>query len=233
MEFGFTNLRVFSLSKSLADENSSSIIKTSVEFLLQTLDERFIITENMIVATFLDPSAQKLPLILQYLNRNDTDMPTILTKKWFEYNVELDENIAATTKHNSSKNTKESASPPAKRIRMEFIKKHTSSDDTTDDSPLSSITIELSSYTINHSEYVDEPLVWWKRNSVVYPYLSALAKVMLSIPASSGSTERHFSQAGGLITKKKAQLDPLTAKKVMFVHDNYKYASQSGISVGY
>jgi hAT family C-terminal dimerisation region len=48
-----------------------------------------------------------------------------------------------------------------------------------------------------------------------------LAKVILSFPATSASTERHFSEAGVLISKKKAQLDPLNAQKIMFIHDNF------------
>lgn len=44
------------------------------------------------------------------------------------------------------------------------------------------------------SDMVDDPLLWWKSNEAAFPYLSALAKVMLSIPSSSGATEHHFSQ---------------------------------------
>lgn len=46
---------------------------------------------------------------------------------------------------------------------------------------------------------------------------------MLSIPVASGSTERHFSETGALITKKEAQLDALNAERIMFIHDNFKH----------
>lgn len=56
-----------------------------------------------------------------------------------------------------------------------------------------------------------------------FPYLGALAKVILSIPCSSGATEHHFSETGYYVNKKKANIDPLTVEKVMFVHDNFEY----------
>lgn len=75
------------------------------------------------------------------------------------------------------------------------------------------------------SNLTDDPLIWWKTHEAAFPYLSALARVMLSIPSSSGATETHFSDSGYLITKKKANLDPLTVEKVMFIHDNFKHVS--------
>ena len=54
---------------------------------------------------------------------------------------------------------------------------------------------------------------WWKAHEAAFPYLSALAKIMLSIPPSSGSIERHFAESGVLITKRKAGMNSLTAEK--------------------
>jgi len=38
-------------------------------------------------------------------------------------------------------------------------------------------------------------LVWWKRNSILYPNLAALARKYLAIQATSASSERIFSSA--------------------------------------
>ncbi|KAJ6634937.1 hypothetical protein Bhyg_13518 [Pseudolycoriella hygida] len=54
------------LNELLVCNKSSGIATTSASFLLDRLDERFPITENMIVATFFDPSMQKLPLLSAY-----------------------------------------------------------------------------------------------------------------------------------------------------------------------
>lgn len=50
---------------------------------------------------------------------------------------------------------------------------------------------------------------------------------MLSIPSSSSAPEVHFSETGYYLNKKKANIDPLTVEKVMFVHDNFKYIDES------
>lgn len=209
----------------MAKNACSSIVKTSVEFLLTRLDARFNITENMIVAAFLDPSTQTLDIISEYLTKNYTNMVSLLTKKWYEFDVEL-EPIQSTKRKRKTPKKSTNEPGPTSRLRLELIKKHIASNDDgvgVDNSIANNIKREYDNY-IKNSEIVADPLQWWKRNAGVFPYLSALAKVVLSIPASSGSTERHFSESGGLITKKKAQLDPLNAQKIMFIHDNFKYA---------
>lgn len=74
---------------------------------------------------------------------------------------------------------------------------------------------------------MEDPLIWWKAHEAAFPYLSALSKIMLAIPSSSSVTEHHFSEAGYLVNKKKANLDPLTVEKVMFIHDNFKHVASS------
>lgn len=53
-------------------------------------------------------------------------------------------------------------------------------------------------------------------------YLSQIARVMLSFTATSAIVERFFSKAGILVTKRKANLDPMNIQKILFVHENYK-----------
>lgn len=87
-----------------------------------------------------------------------------------------------------------------------------------------------------HNEYlkylsvanmVENPLLWWKENELTFPYLSSIAKIMMSIPSSSSAPEHHFSETGYYINKKKANVDPLTVEKVLFVHDNFRYISNT------
>lgn len=181
----------------------------------------------MIIATFLDPSAQSLPLIGEYLATNNTDMVKLLTTKWLEFNIELEEKVVVAS-NRKRRNLAKSTNQPgaAKRLRLELIKKYNESDDMTAYRSIGDIIKREYGNYIKISEIVDDPLQWWKKNAVSFPYLSALAKVVLSIPASSASTERHFSESGGLISKKKAQLDPLNAQKIMFVHDNFRFSQE-------
>ena len=50
------------------------------------------------------------------------------------------------------------------------------------------------------------PLLWWKRNSILYPNLAALARKYLAIQATSASSERIFSRASLIISNLRRRL---------------------------
>lgn len=184
----------------LACPTSTSIIQTSAAFLLEKLDSRFPITENMIVATFLDPSMQKLPLIYAYCQANSVDMVELLMKKWYQYRPELRVQKALPNQKALPAPAKPS---PVAKLRIELIQKHVATTNNNEEGGLeSNMHQEYLKYTAI-SNLTDDPLIWWKTHEAAFPYLSALARVMLSIPSSSGATETHFSDSGYLITKKK------------------------------
>ena len=66
------------------------------------------------------------------------------------------------------------------------------------------------------------PLKWWKKNQGLYPVLAALAKVFLTIPATSAPSERVWSQSANVITTKRARLDETIASGIMFVKENVR-----------
>ena len=77
--------------------------------------------------------------------------------------------------------------------------------------------------------YLAEPLgtnqcalTWWKEREASYPILSKLAKKYLAIPATSVPSERIFSLAGNLVTKKRALLSPETVNILIFLNKNRK-----------
>lgn len=53
-----------------------------------------------------------------------------------------------------------------------------------------------------------DPLLWWKTHSIQLPLLSSVAKKLLCVPATSVPCERVFSDAGNIVTKRRAALDP-------------------------
>ena len=63
---------------------------------------------------------------------------------------------------------------------------------------------------------------WWKKHENKFPYLSGAVKAILCIPATSVNSERAFSTATDLITKKRNRLDPRTVEKLTFLRDNFE-----------
>lgn len=54
----------------------------------------------------------------------------------------------------------------------------------------------------------ENALSWWKLNEAKYPVLASVAKSYLCIPATSTASERLFSSAGNIASKKRASLTP-------------------------
>lgn len=193
------------------------------------MGHRFVITDNMIIASFLDPSTHKLPAISRYLSDNHTDMMTLLVKKWKQYDVVLQPSLKSTENNKKASKPKVAKPSAAARLRLSLLEKHIGRDISHDaDLDLEdAISKEYLQY-VSVSTIVEDPLSWWREHSGAFPHLSSLARVMLSIPVASGSTERHFSETGALITKRKAQLDALNAERIMFIHDNFKHVEKLG-----
>ena len=62
----------------------------------------------------------------------------------------------------------------------------------------------------------DNVLEWWKKNHTLFPSISVTARQLMCIPATSTPSERLFSKAGNIITKKRASLDPENASLCLF-----------------
>lgn len=55
-----------------ANSNDHYLVAKLKEEMLEKLDERFPITEEMLIATLLDPRLQNLPRLLENLNKRGT-----------------------------------------------------------------------------------------------------------------------------------------------------------------
>lgn len=64
----------------------------------------------------------------------------------------------------------------------------------------------------------EDPLIWWKQNSHVFPLISSVAKVYLSVIATSVPSERLFSKAGELISLKRNRLKPKNINMLLFLN---------------
>ena len=64
------------------------------------------------------------------------------------------------------------------------------------------------------------PLLWWKEKKAKFPTLALLAQSYLAIPATSTPSERLFSAAGNIVTKKRASLSAKHVDMLTFLHSN-------------
>lgn len=69
----------------------------------------------------------------------------------------------------------------------------------------------------------DDALQWWKANRDRYPMLARLAKSYLCIPGTSTPSERLFSAAGNITSKKRASLSQEHVDMLTFLHCNAKF----------
>ncbi len=68
--------------------------------------------------------------------------------------------------------------------------------------------------------FVGDPLEWWKKNQLKYPYLARLALLYLAVPATSGPSKKIWSRASRILTLKRANLKPKVAQRIMFIKEN-------------
>lgn len=150
-------------------------------------------------------------------------MVELLHEKWVKY--ELSAEVDSSNSNLISTEAKRKVSEPAvndpKRIRLELIEKNCAKGAAMGRSHIDCIRMEVHKYT-SIAGVVEDPLSWWYTNQTQFPYLSKLAKIMLSCMATSAIVERFFSVAGILVTKKKAGLNPTTMQKNLFIHENYQ-----------
>lgn len=64
------------------------------------------------------------------------------------------------------------------------------------------------------------PLEWWLNHQYVYPHCALLAKKLLGIPTTSVPSERVFSTAGNIVTKKRSSLSPANVDRLVFLAEN-------------
>jgi hypothetical protein len=64
------------------------------------------------------------------------------------------------------------------------------------------------------------PLTWWRAHQLTYPAVAEVARHILCVPATSVPSERLFSKAGDVITKKRNSLEPKKAEQIIFIMDN-------------
>ena len=81
------------------------------------------------------------------------------------------------------------------------------------------------SVTVNFPLHSDLTF-FWQNNKQKFPILYELSKIIFSISPTSASAERVFSIMGALLNQRRANMNPVKARKVMFIHDNSELLGQ-------
>ena len=116
-------------------------------------------------------------------------------------------------------NTKKKRNKRAKRddISVDDVLKEliSNEDSLTDDEEPYDEEIEYMKSKVNYANGEDV-LSWWRKYSCIYPHLSHLATALLSIPASSATSERIFSETGRILEVKGQLINPESLDSLVF-----------------
>lgn len=188
-------------------DKKTGVIRNAANILLENIPLRIKLTEEIIAAAILDPSVQHFDAIDEWLTVHNISRTELLQNVIRTYSI----NIATeSTRAQPSLEHEQSVD-----IRLLLLQE--CSMIPTNDSSLES---EINRFR-GIKEAVSDVLGFWREQEVNFPQLGGIARVILSKPATSAKSESAFSVAGALISKKRAQLDPLRSQKVLFIHDNF------------
>ena len=114
---------------------------------------------------------------------------------------------------------------PSKKIKLDvfaFIKEQELTISGSEITELTKIDQEFDSY-LKESVIMDKIDVfkWWKENKNKYPNLYELAIKYLCIPATSVPSERIFSKAGEIMSKKRNRISVKHMKNLIFFNHNF------------
>ncbi|XP_060881933.1 E3 SUMO-protein ligase ZBED1-like [Metopolophium dirhodum] len=172
-------------------------VGTTKDIMLTRLSKRFekvIKDDNLIIATFLDPSTY----ISAVENLNAGNRESL----WDFY-----KEIATTSNIDQTEE-------PMSLNYTDLDDYHNFNKD---------LVVEFEKYCNMQCVSIDEdPLSWWKINVKSFPLIGnkLLLQKYLSVPASSVYSERSFSEAGLVYEAKRNRLQPQNAEQLLFLHHN-------------
>ena len=88
-------------------------------------------------------------------------------------------------------------------------------------SPEGIVKTELANFRMTEvAPRASNPLEWWKKNQIKFPYLAQVARAIFSIPASQVEVERMFSVTGTLTARRRAGMEAETLNDLVFLNKN-------------
>ncbi|GAB0086306.1 uncharacterized protein DMENIID0001_003400 [Sergentomyia squamirostris] len=195
--------------------------KKWARMLLENLVKRYVISEDILVASILDPTIYKLTRVKDYLKENNIDPEDLIRQHDAAYKEQ--EGASSSSQASSSLACRPSTSTSTSTTTSARLSLIESFRQEGDDAVENDVLKEWRDYTeCTGHIIIDNPLEWWKERKEKWPRLSRLVREKWAIPLTSSPSERNFSSAGALITAKRSRLGASKAEAVLFIHDNYK-----------
>jgi hypothetical protein len=194
-----------------ASPNDHHVLAELKLLLLRKLGQKFDLQILHWAATFLCPSKRLFSFVhpLSLRQQKLFDVKTFLICQM--------QKVAAFSNQNEL--IDESQPPPSKKAHFDPF---ADMDDANFGQSISTKTIEqeFSEYEATaildpDEEYKENPLLFFKRQSLQFPRLSIVARKIFAIPATSCSSERNFSTTGRIYEKRRSHLLPKNVDAIM------------------
>ena len=143
--------------------------------------------------------------------------------------IKLCEEKAEGTEQSEASSTGATGAPPTKKKKPPPPAEPTSIDSLfgPEDKFDTSIPTEVKRYFADPAVSRNEdPLLWWRKNESRFPHIARLARLFLAVPATSTPSERVFSAAGNIVTKKRSALSPENVDALIFLNKNWSLLFQ-------
>jgi hypothetical protein len=146
--------------------------------------------------------------------RNRFAAEELLREKFNEMKDELDQELDTTISDTiANKQSKKKTKKMKQFTVLANLKK-----------PQTPISDEIEEYLkLEEIDLEENCSTWWYEKREKFPVLSRLAKKYLAVYACSTASERLFSDAGNLLTVKRARTSPALFKRIIFLKRNGKH----------
>lgn len=189
----------------------------------EKLNDRFPISNEMLIATALDPRLQNLPRLISELSQKNISKFDLLKNEC----LKVFENIPVQVEEIEKSSSVPRSSNRNPSTIAKLIRKHAydSAISVSSSQEYQKIDEEIHKYflTVIANDDIEgfDILKFWNDHSKTLPSLAEVCKTFLCIPVTSTSSERAFSYAGLLINAKRSSLSPNVVERTLFIHHNY------------
>lgn len=204
------------------DDDEPLVLLTLKKKMMDKLNHRFPITKLIVAATLLDCRFQGIREVDVYLETSNQTRVSFLSDYIREIVKSRPHLIPSMeTPESQAVARPTTTSDTVSSFLIKLSEKHSGIETQSADDPIDQ---ECWKYfaTCKPQDLKDGDLLnYWLVNKDTFPWLSALARSLLGVPATSTPSERVFSTAGLVLSAKRSRLSYNRVNKVIFVHDNY------------